>query len=115
MALTIKTINCVLFRIIKTLDGKIPGIARHLVADKFTNHLVLHEIPNKVIVSLIVIVEKCNENAFVIYEATGDKRVLKVGNGDRIVIDAKKLIDLKLIFLNLFRRSEFKAKSPNSE
>ena len=82
---------------------------------RYSNNLFEFQIPNEMVVHLIVGIEKVDENLCVRDEAAGDKWIREFVIGDGIVVDVKQLVDFDLRAFNFIGIPCFSAEAPESE
>lgn len=72
-------------------------------------------VPEELMVLNALVVEQINKNEFVSYKTASDKRVWEIVNWHRMIVQAKLLVDIELIFFNFFKSSSLSAKGSQVE
>jgi hypothetical protein len=100
MALSIKTENFLCFFRVKAFLGEIREVTINIFLHKFII-IIYVQIPNKMIMNLIEIVEKIHENFCVWDKTTIYKRVVKFVIWHRKIINTENLVKFYFILENL--------------
>jgi hypothetical protein len=98
LTLAIKTIDFILFVIIKTFDWKVFFIASHLsnYGQILMNFLALNNfilvIPQEMTMNLRVSVEEIDKEHIILDKGAGDEGVREISDGDGVIVNAKHII-----------------------